>query len=100
MSGAKELLKEYSYHCEMVPDSVFHLQESYVRVKQGYGGSVVTAKWLSKGTQMFQIDANESQSLYNCVPIATPIEIKTESGFVLVLDEMNYIKQFHIEASM
>jgi hypothetical protein len=44
VSGTQDLLKEYSYHCEMVPDSVFLLQESYVRVKQGFGGSVVTAK--------------------------------------------------------
>ncbi len=100
VSGAKELLKEYSYHCKMVPDSVFLLQESIVRVKQGYGGSVVTAKWLSKGTQMFQIDVNEGQSQYNCVPIATPIETMVELRFVLVLDEMNYIKQFHIDACM
>ncbi len=73
---------------------MFLLQESYVRVKQGFGGSVVTAKLLTKGScshQLFQIDASRLQ--YNCVPIATPVETMAEIRFFLVLDEMNYIKQ-------
>lgn len=73
VSGVKDLVLEYSYHCEMVPDSIFVLHESYVRVKQG---SVATAKLTLKGTQMFRIESNETQKEVQLkyVTIITPIE--------------------------
>ncbi len=98
-SGFHSLVNEYAFHYEMMPDSVFLLQESNLRLKQGFGGSVVTARFLSRGTQTFKIESKKIQ--INCVPLVPlvpPIYTTSESIFTLVLDEDNRIQHLHIEA--
>lgn len=105
-SGFHSLVNEYAFHYEMMPDSVFLLQESNLRLKQGFGGSVVTARFLSRGTQTFKIESNKKIQI-NCVPLVPlaplvplvpPIYTTSESIFTLVLDEDNRIQHLHIEA--
>ncbi len=93
-SGFHSLVDEYTFHYEMIPDFVFLLQESHLRLKQGFGGSVVTMKFSSRGTQTFRIESNK----INCVPIVPSIYTTFESIFTLILDEDNRIQYLHIEA--
>ncbi len=172
MTARNEMLFEYYFVCEMMPDSVMQLTESQVRVRQGAAGSLVVAKSLIKGTQLFtakptqQLTRNETfifdmededkmmsniedlnefhsnsgntplSSMYpedaasnmNSVdetstvssfddiskldlseldtiskegvdldPLSPPIEKLSELLLIMVLDETNRVKEFHIE---
>ncbi len=55
MTTRHEMLHDYYYSCEMMPDSTMQLLESQVRVRQGAAGSLVVAKSLIKGTKLFAV---------------------------------------------
>ncbi len=95
-SGFDYLFSEYSFHYEMMPDCIFLLQESSVRLKQGFGGSIITLKLSSKGTQTFLIEPEKTR--LNCIPLVPPICAISDAFLTLVLDEDNIVQQLHIES--
>ncbi len=94
-SGFQYLVSEYTFWSEMVPDAIFLVEESYVTVKQGFGGSVITVRFSTRGTQTAVIESQEAR--LTCSPIAPPIYEKSDSILTLVLDEENRVRELHIE---
>ncbi len=95
-SGFHYLISEYSFIYEMIPDCIFLLQESHLRLKQGFSGSIITAKLSSRGTHTFLIEPNKTD--VSCFPVVPPIYAISESILTIVLDEENRIQQLHIES--
>lgn len=96
LTGFHYLVSEYSFHSEMMPDCIFLLQESYLKLKQGVSGCIITAKISSRGTQTFHIES-EKQRL-NCIPVVPPIYAISDAMLTLVLDEENRVQRLHIES--
>lgn len=93
-SGSHYLVNECSFIYEMMPDCIFLLQEAHIRLKQGFGGSIITIKLSSRGTQAFRIEPEKSQM--NSLPIVPPIYTTSESVLTLILDEENRVQRFNI----
>lgn len=113
-NGLEELLLGFVFSCEIMPDSIFQMQETQVRVRQGVKGSLVMTKSLVRGTRLFLVEptdpTNETQnnslpSSSQCIEagnyrkafIFPPVETTSEHVIVMVLDEMYRIREFHIE---
>jgi len=95
-SGLHYLANECSFIYEMMPDCIFLLQESSLRLKQGFGGSIITLKLSSRGTQTFKIESKETH--INSLPIVPPIYAISIAILTVVLDEDNRVQQLHIES--